>query len=256
MTHMGKTINRLICGLVLLFLTSCAGRVDRPCPPETLSPTCEPETAESNPSEYAFPETIIPAGKYLFYLHGKIIEDQGLPAVSPEFGEYEYEKILERLASTGSTVISEQRGKDADIEAYARRTADQVRQLLSAGVPEKNITIVGASKGAAIAIETSHLLANPELNYVLLAICASEEVQALIENDISLAGNVLSIYDESDTYAGSCNDLFAFSEGKGLVRHEEILLHTGLGHGLLYRPLDEWVLPVILWAGKPGCSCN
>jgi hypothetical protein len=30
----------------------------------------------------------------MFCLHGKIIEDQGLAAISPEYGEYQYEEIL------------------------------------------------------------------------------------------------------------------------------------------------------------------
>ncbi len=29
----------------------------------------------------------------------------------------------------------------------------------------------------------------------------------------------------------------------------EIVVHTGLGHGFLYRPLPEWLNPVVEWAG-------
>jgi CubicO group peptidase (beta-lactamase class C family) len=59
--------------------------------PAVIAATATPATGIS---AYTFPETIDPAGQYLFYLHGKIIEDQGIPAVSEEFGEYEYEAIL------------------------------------------------------------------------------------------------------------------------------------------------------------------
>jgi len=66
---------------------------------------------------------------------------------------------------------------------------------------------------------------------------------------MSLYGNVLSIYDFADTeYAGSCKELYKYSEGKGLARHDEIVLHVGSGHGILYQPLDEWVVPVVEWA--------
>ena len=41
-------------------------------------------------TRFQFPTTISASAKYLIYLHGKIVEDQGIPAVSPEFGEYEY----------------------------------------------------------------------------------------------------------------------------------------------------------------------
>jgi len=38
-------------------------------------------------SKYSFPGSVDPTKHYLFYLHGKIIEDQGIPAVSPDYGE-------------------------------------------------------------------------------------------------------------------------------------------------------------------------
>lgn len=201
-------------------------------------------------SIYAFPEQIDPAARYLFYLHGRIIEDQGIPAVDPTFGEYQYQAILDKLASYGFVVLSEVRSKNTDSLAYARRVAGQVGELLQAGVPAQNVTVVGASKGAGIAIFVSNLLGNQEINYVLLAICEPGNVRDLVQNQISLSGKVLSIYDSSDPYGGTCQDLLAFSEGKGLSSHDEIVLDLGLSHGLLYRPLDDWVLPTVEWAGK------
>ena len=65
------------------------------------------------------------------------------------------------------------------------------------------------------------------------------------------ATEAISFYDASDELAGSCQDLFAYSEGKGLAKKDEIVLQVGTGHGILYQPLDEWVIPVIEWAGKP-----
>jgi len=132
----------------------------------------------------------------------------------------------------------------------AQNVTTQVKALLEASVPAKNITMVGASKGAGITVYVSHFLENPEVNFVLLAICHPDNVQGYIQGGIFLYGNVLSIYDSVDTYAGSCQDLFAFSAGKGIARHEEIVLQVGTGHGILYQPLDEWVNPVVQWAGK------
>ena len=72
-------------------------------PPLTPTNTSVPNTAVPEItnvpviSRYAFPESIDPSRQYMFYLHGKIIEDQGLNAVSPEYGPYEYEAILEKL---------------------------------------------------------------------------------------------------------------------------------------------------------------
>ena len=202
-------------------------------------------------SRYAFPGSIDPAKQYMFYLHGKIIEDQGLPAISPDFGEYEYGAILEKLSGYGFVVISEQRPKDTDAANYAGKIIRQITILLDAGVPAKSITVLGASKGAAIAIYISHLLENDEVNFVIMAICHPDEVEYLKQNRIYLHGNILSVYDAGDEFAGSCRELFSMSEGEGISRQEEIVLDVGSGHGMLYKPMDEWVTPVVHWVGKP-----
>lgn len=183
----------------------------------------------------------------MLYLHGRIIEDQGIPAVSAEYGEYQYEAILEKLASHGFTIISEQRQKNTDGMTYAERVTRQVTELMSAGVPAKSITVVGASKGAAIAIAVSSFLANKELNFVLMGTCDPETIQFNKQQRLFLYGNILTIRDSVDGFAGSCEELFSFSEGK-IKRHEELVLHLGTGHGILYKPLDEWILPTIQWA--------
>ncbi len=221
-----------------------------PLPPrETPTPTLPP-TLTPGLSSFAFPTNIDPKVRYLFYLHGKIIEDQGLPAISPEYGQYRYIEILETLQNYGFDVISEQRAKDADAEAYARRVVAQVEVLLDSGVPSGSITIVGASKGAAIAMVISDLLAEPEANYVLLGACNATTTTELVQQGVLLSGNVLAISDSSDEYAGSCEDLFAMSEGQRLTRYAEIILQIGTGHGILYAPLREWVVPTVKWASQ------
>ncbi len=222
-------------------------------PTSTTRPTVTEQQLlpTSTLSSYEFPDSIDPAAEYLFYLHGKIIEDQGIPAISPDFGEYEYEAILKKLSGYGFVVISEQRAKDTDGVEYAKKVAQQAKALLNAGVLVKNITIVGASKGGGIAIHVSHLLGNKEVNFVIMAICSPDEITALRQNQIFLYGNVLSIYDSTDDLAGSCKDLFAFSEGKGISKYNEIVLQVGTGHGILFKPLDEWITPVVQWAREP-----
>ena len=202
--------------------------------------------------QYAFPETIDPDARYLFYLHGKIIEEQGLPAVSDEYGEYQYIEILETFSGHGFTVISEVRPQDTDSFAYAERVIAQINDLLAADVPAEHITVVGASKGAGITLLVSHYLANKHVNYVILSICTPDVVRDLIDQRNNLYGRVLSIYDSPDKYAGSCRDLFNYSRDKGLTADQEIELHTGLRHGILYQPLNEWVIPSIEWANNPA----
>jgi len=218
--------------------------------PEMQAPTTTPNpTSGSELSAYAFPASIDPTARYLFYLHGKIIEDQGIPAISLDYGEYEYEAILKKLSNYDFVVISEQRPENTDGLAYATKVSKQITTLLDAGVPAKNITAIGASKGAGIAIEISHLLENEEVNFVIMGICNPDEIEFLKQNQTILYGNILSIYDSVDELAGSCQEIFAFSEGRGLARHDEIVLHVGSGHGILFKPLDEWVIPAVEWAG-------
>lgn len=188
----------------------------------------------------------------MFYLHGKIVEDQGIHAVSPVYGGYEYLAILDRLQANNFVVISRLRPKNADPETSARMIQQQVNQLVEAKVPPENITIVGASKGAGIAVSTSYLLKDSKINYVLLGFCAPDTVKELRQRKISLYGNFLTIYDSIDTEAGSCQELFDISDGKGIGRHNEIVLHIGTGHGILFKPLDEWLIPTVEWARGGG----
>jgi hypothetical protein len=83
---------------------------------------------------------------------------------------------------------------------------------------------------------------------VLLRACNPPTVDELVRQGVSLSGNVLAIYDASDEYAGSCEGLFSYSEGKGLGHRSELVFHVGTGHGILYGPLSEWVVPTVEWA--------
>ena len=243
----------------ILFLAGCkpaamtaqpTATAPRLAPTSTLAPT--PNPGESMPaaesSDFGFPETIDPDRHYLFYLHGKIIEDQGIPAVSEEYGEYEFLAILEALQGHDLVVISEQRSKDTDGVSYAHHIVEQINLLLEAGVPAEQITVIGASKGAYIAATASNLLRNSKTNFVLIGFCATDTVEELNRNQVWLYGNILAIYDTADELAGSCQELFASSEGRGIGRHDEIVLHIGTGHGILYKPLDEWIQPAVEWA--------
>jgi hypothetical protein len=118
-----------------------------------------------------------------------------------------------------------------------------MRALLKAGVAPRHITAVGASKGSNIAMHTSSLLRNRDVNFVLMAGCGA---QTLKKQSLNLYGRVLSIYDASDEGVGTGETLFARSEG--LSSRNEIKINLGLGHGFLYRPHKEWIEPAIEWA--------
>lgn len=191
------------------------------------------------------PEKIDTGARYMFFLHGKIVEDEGIRPTSPKYGVYEYEKMLDTFKSKGFAVVSEARAKDTDVRQYATRIVGQIQALLKAGVAPQHITVVGASKGAVIAMLVSTYLKNRDVNYVLLDNCNDDILKMF---DIDLWGNVLSIYDVNDEIGHSCQKFF--DKATGLNRHEEIELKVGAGHGILYEPLREWVEPTIRWASR------
>jgi len=84
--------------------------------------------------------------RYLFYLHGRIVEDQGPNAIDTirGFGAYQYENILDTFRKKNFIVISEARKKNTDVQEYANKMVRQVDSLLQAGVVAGNITVVGA----------------------------------------------------------------------------------------------------------------
>lgn len=183
----------------------------------------------------------------IFYLHGKIIEDEGPNAESDRYGRYEYEAILDALGSKGHRVISEARKSETNPWEYAKKIATEITELKRTGVHSEKITVVGASKGAAIAILISHLLGDPKINYVLLAICGPEMLEFWEAQDICVTGNILSIHEMSDELAGSCEALAARCS-TSVVSYNEIALELDVGHGMVYRPHVEWVTPTLEWS--------
>lgn len=190
------------------------------------------------------PQKIDTSARYLFYLHGYIVEAGNVRPTSPKFGVYEYQEILRTFEEKGFVVISEARKKDREIAPYAKKVVGQVRQLLGAGVPAKQITIVGASQGAWIAMLASTYLENRELNFVFIAACSA--VPGFLEM-INLHGDVLSIYERTDL-PKSCEEYRA--DGTGIGDWKEVEVNTGFKHGFLFRPLKEWTEPTIVWAKR------
>ncbi|MDE1468429.1 hypothetical protein [Aurantiacibacter sp. D1-12] len=185
--------------------------------------------------------------RYVIYLHGRIIEDQGLPAISERYGEYKFDEIVRALRGEGFEVIAPLRDAGADPQEQAAEVSEQVLQILDRGVLPEHITIIGASKGAYIASLVSDTMAGPQLRYVLLAGCSAGANEAFLAEDRVLNGYVLTIRDRSDTeLAGSCAPL---TQGSArLASFAEIETDTGLEHGLIYSPHPAWFGPAVDWA--------
>lgn len=186
-----------------------------------------------------------PGARYLIYLHARIVEEKGPHPTDERFGTYEYQRILDTLAASGAEVIAEQRPQGTDFRAFGSHVADQVRRLLATGVPAERISVVGFSKGGAIAIVASALLRNPRVTFVLLAPCG-DWVKG--RDDVDVRGRILSIYEASDEMGTSCEPLFAQASDPG--KHREIRIATGAGHGAFYRPRPEWLAPLFRWVER------
>lgn len=187
------------------------------------------------------PKTPEPSAIYLIYLHGRIIENAGPRPTHPQFGLYDYPAVLEALSSRGAVVISAQRPAETDINQYAGVVVSQIESLITQGVPAGNIVIVGFSKGGAIATRVSSFLRRPQVRFVLLAACPNQPVAA----NLRLTGRVLSIYETSDTLAGSCKPLAEQPEHP--QSFNEVPISTGKLHGAFYQPLPQWLQPVLDW---------
>jgi hypothetical protein len=191
------------------------------------------------------PAQVRPDARYLIYLHGRIIEEQGPRPTDERFGVYEYQQILDSLAASGAQVIAEQRPRGTDFRQFGSHVAEQVRRLFAAGVPPERIAVVGFSKGGAIAMIASALLQDARVTYVFLAPCG-DWVKG--RGDVDVRGRILSIYEASDELGTSCEPLFAQASAPG--EHREIRIDTGAGHGAFYRPGHEWLGPLFQWVER------
>jgi hypothetical protein len=192
------------------------------------------------------PDRPDPGARYIVYLHGRIIEDQGVRPTHPDYGVYEYRAVLEALAADGAVVVSEQRPPGTDMDVYARHVAGQVRTLLDAGLAPERIAVVGFSKGGGIAIRTSALLRNARVNFVFLAACGDGDFS---RSDLRVWGRILSVYEASDEIGRSCRGLFDKAGDTGT--RSEIEIRVGERHGTFYRPHAEWLDPVRRWLNVP-----
>ncbi|MEW5983136.1 MAG: hypothetical protein AB1806_12320 [Acidobacteriota bacterium] len=190
---------------------------------------------------------------HVIYLHGRIVQEQQDPRPRhPDFGMYELESILEALRGAGFVVSGEIRPRAVSVEQWADRTVDQVRGFLGRGVPASRITVVGASMGGGIALQTAVRLQNPDVRFAVLGVCLSAQVPRLVSQEgKGPVGRVLSIREASDETTEPCERWTSSSAGSGF-KVRELVLRTGLRHGFLYRPLPEWVQPVTEWAKTPA----
>jgi len=186
---------------------------------------------------------------HIYYLHGKINEEQGRNAVSEKFGKFELDEILKQLNVNNSVIHCEIRTKDTDVKIYATKISREIDSLINSGIPSRNITIVGASKGAIIAMNISSINKH-NINYVFLA--GNNDYQEK-NNDWKFHGQILCIYDLSDDIAGKNYNYWKEKPNYSTI-FEQLEIKTNLGHGFLYKPLKEWINPTKEWIKNQSLS--
>jgi len=182
------------------------------------------------------------AMKHVFYLHGMIIEVQGVNAVSDVFGPYKYEDIIDALKETGYQVHSEVRTTKTNFNAFCEKVSQQINQLIKDGVAPNDISVIGASKGAIMAMQISDITKQP-INYILLGANSDRTEKNF---DWKLHGRILGIYEQSDTVAGK-DYSYWIERSSEAKEFQQLKINTGLGHGFLYRPIKEWLGPAKDW---------
>jgi hypothetical protein len=197
------------------------------------------------PAEAAEPRTLI-------YLHGRIVQDQqSARPKHPDWGYYELDAILSTLRGRGFDVTGEIRPKADTLGQSADHVVARVKALLAAGTPAGRITIVGGSMGATIALIASVRLSNPELRFAVLGACMTANVPALVaEHGRGPAGRFLAFREKSDELSEPCEPWTEKAAPGAPLAVREIVLHTGQHHGFLYRPLPEWVEPLVAFASE------
>ncbi len=191
-----------------------------------------------------FTAVTLNAKSYMFFLHNRFLEEQGLEGVHPEYGKVEYNEILTKFKNAGFEVVSEIRPKDADVQEYVAKVSAQIKELIALGVKPSDIIVVGTSKGGYIAKGVSAFLKNKYVNFVFIGCCNQEGST----NKVEYYGNILSIYDISDEIGTSCLMNKEQFQKKNMPHSKEIKLKTGLKHGFLFKALPEWIKPTINWS--------
>jgi hypothetical protein len=198
---------------------------------------------------YRAPPPAKPDSRWLWYLHGDASADQPSATVRVGAAIDQYGRVQSMLQDSGFIVTYEPRKSNVDPELYADSVVQQIRARLAAGVPAANISVLGDAKGALIAMLVSARLPDRDIRYVVLDGCSRSN---LARYPLQFHGNVLSIFESSDTLSGSC--AYAFRRSIDMGYKKELMLRTGLADANGRHPLAEWLGPALRWARTGGAG--
>ncbi len=195
---------------------------------------------------WRFPNKVSSSERYLFYVHGKLVETDGVSPISPRFGHYQFHRIVTRLAKGRANVIARVRRSGTDPNAEAFRLTNEIRYLLKKGVPATHISVAGFSKGGYITLLTANRLQNADIRFVVMAGCTEAIVAGTDNIADGLQGTMMSMIDVEDDLGFSCRELF--ERNPQLTASLDVKFDTGKGHGLFYRADPTWIDPLLHWA--------
>ena len=184
------------------------------------------------------------AKKHIIFLHNKFLESHTINDEHHEYGKVELNKIKDKFKNAGFNVIADKRVSNETMQEYTNDVITQIDSIFNDKATD-TITVVGTSKGGYIAQMVSSQLNNPKLNFVFIGCFQKSDIQDFSE--INICGNILSIYEKSDKYGTSAIARKKTSKLE-IPNFKEIELNTGLKHGYLYKAMDEWLDPTIIWA--------
>lgn len=203
-----------------------------------------------------------PNGRYMFLMFGLQTEFLGPDSFNQMYQKrYETTALAKAFSERGYTVITEIRPRNTVEEDYSNKITTQVRQLISQGVKAENIVVAGHSKGAVLTLFSAGKLADPKLNFVVMAGCALPSTTRianvnprqlfvdLIEKYAPKSqGRMLSVYDKEDNEFQTCQEYAKVAPGLKLT---EKVIDTGSapgkGHSAFYTPDSRWLEIVSDW---------
>jgi len=155
--------------------------------------------------------------------------------------EVDHAAIIEAFIDQGYEVSTYAYAGENQLD-YARRIADEVRNLMDQGVAPENINVVGGGTGSAITLLTSAAVGNRHVDYVVLGNC---DDTLKTQYRFRVAGNVLGISDVADSSSRSCRPFW--TSAPKLRNRRDLVLDTGYGAALFDTARDEWMRPMVSW---------
>lgn len=178
------------------------------------------------------PTQIFTQKKYLFYLVGNVGE--GMTA-------QEFSRINEEFVKLGFLVICNPVRNSGYTKRYIDGVSADVSSLLAAGVPAKNIVVLGYSYGGMAALRIATELNNPGLSYVIIAGAPKKGGRVQFPQDVKIdpAGMMWNIYGKKDRDFGSLREFMNAEDVslRALCRETRV----DKGHEIGRTPDKSWM---------------